>query len=143
MTVTFCGHGKIYYDESVRQELIKTAETLINDGADTFLLGGYGQFDGLCASILTGLKEKYPYIKIIPVIPYLNRDYYMKDYDESLYPPLENVPRKFCISRRNQWMVEKSDVLVCYIQNTFGGAYNTYCHAKRKNKKIINLYEKL
>lgn len=139
MTVTFCGHGKYNYGEEVRKRLSDEVEKLISEGADTFYLGGYGQFDGLAAGVLTELKEKYPHIKRILVIPYLNRDYYMRNYDESLYPPLENVPYKFCISKRNEWMVKKSDILLCYIRFTFGGAYKTFEIAKRAKKKIINL----
>lgn len=142
MTVTFCGHGKYTYDENKRNLLKQEAEKLINQGADTFYPGGYGQFDGLAAGVLTELKEKYPHIKRILVIPYLNRDYYMKNYDESLYPPLENVPYKFCISKRNEWMVKNSDILMCYIKFTFGGAYKTYKYAKNHKKTTINLFDK-
>jgi len=139
MTVTFCGHGKYNYGEEVRKRLSDEVEKLIFEGTDTFYLGGYGQFDGLAAGVLTELKRKHTEIKRILVIPYLNRDYYMANYDESLYPPLENVPYKFCISKRNEWMVKNSDILLCCIKFTFGGAYKTFEIAKRAKKKIINL----
>lgn len=142
MTVTFCGHGKLMYDENVKNRLSNELEKLIKGGADTFYLGGYGNFDGLASGVLTKLKEKYPGIKRIRVIPYLNRDYYMKNYDQSLYPPLESVPYKFCISKRNEWMVKNSEMLICYIEFTFGGAYNTFKYAKRRGKPIINLFDK-
>ena len=142
MTVTFCGHGKYVYGEDVKNQLKIEAEKLINQGAELFYLGGYGKFDGLASEVLTELKEKYPDIKRILVIPYLNRDYYTKNYDETLYPPLENVPFKFCISKRNEWMVKNSEVLVCFIENTYGGAYGTYKYAKRQKIKIINLSKK-
>ena len=142
MIVTFCGHGKYVYDEKVRNQLKTEVEKLINQGADLFYLGGYGRFDGLATQVVTELKEKYSHIKRVLVLPYLNRDYYTKNYDETLYPPLENVPKRFCISKRNEWMVKNSDALVCFIENTFGGAYNTYKCEKRRKIKIINLREK-
>ena len=142
MIVTFCGHGNYVYGEDIKNKLKVEAEKLINQGADLFYLGGYGKFDGLATEVLTELKEKYPQIKRILVIPYLNRDYYTQNYDETLYPPLEKVPLKFCISKRNEWMVKNSEAVVCFIENTFGGAYNTYKCAKRYKKAIINLNEK-
>ena len=139
MIVTFCGHGKYVYGEDVKNRLKAEAEKLINQGADLFYLGGYGRFDGLATQVLTELKETYPHIRRVLVIPYLNRDYYTQNYDETLYPPIENVPLRFCISKRNEWMVKNSQVLVCFIENTFGGAYNTYKCALRSKKIIINL----
>lgn len=139
MIVTFCGHGKYVYSEKVKNKLKTEVEKLINQGADLFYLGGYGRFDGLATQVVTELKKIYPHIKRILVIPYLNRDYYTQNYDETLYPPLENVPMRFCISKRNEWMVKNSQVLVCFIENTFGGAYKTYKYAQRCKKTIINL----
>lgn len=49
MIVTFCGHGEMTYSEETRKNLYDTVEELINQGADEFLLGGYGPFDLLAA----------------------------------------------------------------------------------------------
>lgn len=142
MIVTFCGHGKLMYDEETENRLKDEIERLINGGADTFYLGGYGRFDALASGVLTELKERHPEIKRILVIPYLNREYYLKNYDETLYPPLESVPPKFCISKRNEWMAKNADVVICFIKFTFGGAYKTYKYAKIHKKSIINLFDK-
>lgn len=45
MTVTFCGHAQFYGNTETRRWLVGVAEALISEGADTFLLGGYGGFD--------------------------------------------------------------------------------------------------
>ena len=60
-------------------------------------------------------------------------------YDDVVYPEIENVPLKFAISARNKWTVSQCDIVVVYINHTSGGAYEAAKHAKRKNKRIINL----
>lgn len=56
-----------------------------------------------------------------------------------IYPELDNVPLRFAISKRNKWMVEQADIVIAYITHTYGGAYATYRHAKKKNKEIYNI----
>ncbi len=59
-----------------------------------FLLGGYGRFDMISAMTVKELKKKYPHITSTLVIPYLTREYDLSLYDDSVYPPLENVPKR-------------------------------------------------
>lgn len=136
---SFCGHGQISYSEETQQELKDIIEALIIDGVDTFLLGGYGNFDFMAAHVVHDLKSQYPYIKSILVIPYLNREYNTKYYDDTEYPPIENVPMRYAIIKRNEWMVDKADVVIAYVKYDWGGAYKTYNYAKKKKKQIINI----
>ena len=136
MTVTFCGHAEIARSDNLRSWLISTIEPLIADGADTFYLGGYGAFDSLAAAVLRELKNTYPHIQIILVLAYLNRNTDTSGYDSTLYPELEKVPPRFVISKRNERMVEMSDVVVAYVTHGWGGAAKTLEYAKRKRKVI-------
>lgn len=136
MTVTFCGHAEIAQPDNLRSWLISTIEPLIADGADTFYLGGYGAFDSLAAAVLRELKKTYPHIQIILVLAYLNRNTDTSGYDSTLYPELEEVPPRFAISKRNERMVEMSDVVVAYVTYGWGGAAKTLEYAKRKGKVI-------
>ena len=140
-TVPFCGYSKLSLKkENTLFPIICTeAERLINNGADTFLLGGYGNFDYLCAQAVKKLKDKYPHITSILVIPYLNRTYNDELYDLTEYPPLERVPPRFAISKRNEYMVQKADVVIAYVKYDFGGASTTLNYAIRKKKEIILL----
>ena len=36
-------------------------------------------------------------------------------------------------------MVDKADLIIVYIDHSFGGAYQAYQYAKRKGKVIFNL----
>ena len=141
MTVTFCGHSEIFYSEDVYKKLSNIVENLIKDGADEFLLGGYGNFDNLAAKVVKELKLKYSHISSILVIPYLDRKYDLEMYDSTIYPPLEDVPRKFAISKRNCWMIENSDILVAFVKYSWGGAVKTLTYAQKRNKQIINIFK--
>lgn len=137
MIVTFCGHREVREPEKVRNWLYVTVEGLILEGADCFYLGGYGRFDAMAANIVRELKGKYPHIRSVLTLPYLDREYDLSGYDESIYPPLENVPRRYAISKRNEYMVDKADVVVAYVVYGFGGASKTLRYAERKQKWIV------
>lgn len=140
MNVTFCGHSEIYQTEPIRQWLLEIVEELIAQGAEKFLLGGYGHFDALAASAVWELKAKYPHIQSVLVLPYLDRKVNAENYDYTTYPPLERVPRRYAISHRNRWMVDHADVVVAYVLHSWGGAASTLEYAQRQ-KKAIRQYD--
>ena len=137
MIVTLCGHAQISQVEEVEKWLYAVSESLIEQGAVTFYLGGYGAFDGLAASVLREQKKRYPQIELVLVLAYLNDRRDTSGYDRTVYPPLETVPRRFAISHRNRWMVEVSDVVVAYVLHDWGGAATTLRYAKQKKKKTL------
>ena len=137
--VTICGHKEIADTSTVRVAVDETLRGLVSEGADYFLLGGYGGFDSLAAHVVYDLKRDNPQIHSTLVIPYLNRDYDTKLYDDTTYPPLEGVPLKFAISKRNEWMVDQADVVVAYVQHSWGGAAATLRYAESKHKRIIRI----
>jgi len=104
LKTTFCGHKEVADREAVERWLYEACTELIENGTDEFFLGGYGGFDYLCAAVLRNLKKSYPQIRLILILPYLNSSMITDGYDETLYPPLESVPKRFAISRRNEWM---------------------------------------
>lgn len=91
-------------------------------------------------------KISHPNARIIFVTPYLNKwlderkDYIEKEYDEILYPELEQTPLKFAISKRNEWMVKQADYVFAYVNTHYGGAYNALLFAAKHNKPYMNLY---
>ena len=137
MIVTFCGQREVFDPETVGAWLNKTVEELIREGADCFYLGGYGQFDALAAAAVRKQKERYLKIRSVLVLPYLDRKYDVSDYDETVYPPIESVPKRYAVLRRNEYMIDRSDVVIAFVTHSFGGAYKTLCYAKRKQKRIV------
>lgn len=143
MTVTFCGHAQISQSEKIEKWLYDVTQKLIEQGATTFYLGGYGAFDSLAASVLREQKKWHPQIELILVLAYLNTGRDTSGYDSTVYPPLETVPRRFAISHRNRWMVESTDVVVAYVLHDWGGAATTLRYAKQKKKQIISYRDEM
>ncbi|MBE6679754.1 MAG: DUF1273 family protein [Ruminococcaceae bacterium] len=144
----FAGH-KDTSCGSIKQKLQDTLIKLIeNENVQYFWIGNYGAFDKCAATVIKSLKKEYPDIKSELIIPYLTKDIinngdYYKNYDSILIaeiPP--NTPQKFRISKANEYMVKKCDYIVCYVDHTYGGAYQTLKSAQKKNIKIINLCDK-
>ena len=139
--VTFCGHREVQEPERVFKWLYETVSGLIRDGADVFYLGGYGGFGRMALSAVNKAKEAHPGLRAILVLPYLDRSMDLDAYDGSIYPPLEKVPRRYAISRRNRWMVDQADVVVAYVIHEWGGAATTLRYAEAKKKTIIRFPE--
>lgn len=135
--VTFCGHAELANPDAVRTWLVDTVESLISQGAVTFYLGGYGAFDRIAASVVREKKQQHPHIESVLVLPYLDREMDTSDYDATVYPPLESVPFRFAISKRNEWMVDVAEVVVACVTHDWGGAAKTLAYAKRKKKRIF------
>jgi len=148
MKITFVGHSLITSNAKVK-EIVK--EQMRNDIANVepviCYLGGYGDFDTICARACRELKEEYTDLKIVYVTPYMSLSEQIKIkelqeygfYDTSIYPPIENVPLKFAILKRNEWMVTNADLVIVYVNHSYGGAYKALQIAKRRKKKIINI----
>ena len=90
------------------------------------------------------MKADFPEVELIFITPYLDKNYSKLEfakyhYDDVIFPPLESVPRKFAILKRNERVVEEADLVISYVTYSRGGATKTLEYAKRKKKTIINL----
>ena len=148
MIITFCGHSNCLFcdeeKEKLKQLLIKEIR---KNPTCKFYLGGYGDFDSLCLRTLRELKKEFQDIELIFITPYLDKNYSKLEfakyhYDDVIFPPLESVPRKFAILKRNEWMVEEADLVIAYVMYSWGGAAKTLEYANRKKNQIINLATK-
>lgn len=146
MIVTFCGHAD--YNPSAHHEktILDLLEEKIGDRHAELYLGGYGSFDRFALLCGKRFQASHPNVKLIFISPYMPNDLeknHLKQivaaYDEIVYPPLERVPRRVAILRRNLWMVEHADLVVAYVIRSFGGAYQTLQHAQKCNKEIFEL----
>ena len=57
----------------------------------------------------------------------------------NVYPPIEKTPPRFAISKRNEWMMANADLIIAYVNHTYGGAYKSLGIAVQRKKKIINI----
>lgn len=145
MIITFCGHSNCLFNDGIKEQLknILVSE-IIKNPTCKFYLGGYGDFDVLCLRTLRDLKADFPEIELIFITPYLDKNYSKLEfakyhYDDVIFPPLESVPRKSAILKRNEWMVNEADLVIACVMYSWGGAAKTLEYAKRKKKTIINL----
>ncbi len=145
----FAGHSDIW-DSSLAEKIKSIAEDLIvNHYVREFWVGNYGKFDGFAASVIRELQRTYSNVKLDLVIPYLTKsineykELYYKKCDNILIADIpENTPKRFHITKANEYMVNNSDFLICYIQRSWGGAITTYKYAKRKKLQIFNIAER-
>lgn len=145
---TFFGHSFCILSDEKKQKLNDIIEDLIlNHDVDEFWIGEYGDFDDLSRRAVWSAKKKYPHIKVtLPLVyPYKDqeeKEYLERTYDYVFHPiGIEDGPPKFTITRRNKYVAENCDYVVCYVDVKRGGAYRAVRRAKTLGKHIINLYE--
>lgn len=146
MIVTFCGHARFSKSEEYEKKILAFLEEKIGDQPADMYLGGYGSFDSFAYDCCKKYKETHPSVSLVFVTPYMTIDYQKNHlnyqnarYDSILYPEIEDKPKRYAITYRNKYMVEKADYVVAYVSHDWGGAYTAYKHAKRNGKAILNL----
>lgn len=140
-TAVFIGNRDCYGVNTahIREAIIHA----INSGITTFLSGGQGYFDEICATIVHQLKREYPNINNVLVIPYRNFKIFDKNiFDEIIYPfdKLEEsyLSYRVAIPERNRIIVSWSSMAISYVYRN-GGASKTLELAKKANLEIIDL----
>ena len=147
MIITFCGHSNYSCNQDDENRLLYLFNKIIQNQQVEFYLGGYGSFDAFALKCAKKYKASHPNTKLIFVTPYLNewltsrKNTLENLYDDIIYPELEHTPLKFAISKRNEWMIKKSDFVIGYVKTHYGGAYKTLLYAHKHNKPYINLYQ--
>ena len=133
----FFGHREVIHN--IRPKLTAIIEKLITeDNVTEFYVGHQGQFDNMVYSVL---KANYPHIRYTVVLAYMPDEHIKELYGEdTLFPDgLENVPKKFAISKRNDWMIQQSGYAVCYVHIITGGASKFREKAEKKGIKVIDV----
>lgn len=132
---TFFGHSDCH--ESVYPVLKEKIQELIkNTDVSCFYVGNNGRFDSLAVRALRELQKEYPHISYFVVFAYLPDE----STENSIYPEgLETVPKRFCIDKRNRWMLSKADYVVSYVTRNIGGAAKFSALAQKQNKTVFNI----
>ena len=137
LTCVFFGHKDT--PSSVKEELEKLLiDLIVNKGIKHFLVGNNGSFDFMVKKVLSELEKSYDITYSI-VLAYLPKDNH-EDCSNTLFPEgIELAPKRFAITYRNRWLVNQSDFVVCYVNHSYGGAWQYMKMAQSKNKTVINL----
>jgi len=154
-SICFTGHRKIENSFSVREATEKEVIKLIKKGAQRFYVGMAEGFDLLAGEIIVNLKWKYPHIQLCAVLPchpeYQTENMSTEDLILYMYvlsradgeEMLSDEYYKGCFHARNRFLVEKSDLCICYLTQKSGGTAYTVRKAKEKGIEIINVADKI
>jgi len=152
-TVSFFGHRKIenFFALEARmehliRELLRTREYV------EFLVGRNGEFDQLAASTVLRLKRLVgsKNSSLILVLPYMTAEFennqksFASYYDEiEISEAAAGKHFKAAIQTQNCEMVDRSDMVICYVTRKNGGAYSTVQYAQKQGKRIFNVAENI
>lgn len=113
-----------------------------------FLVGRNGDFDQCVSSSVLRVRKNHrddnsalvlvlPY----PTAEYLNNENYFHDYysDIEISHAASMAHPKSAIQIRNREMVDRADLIICYIEHEKGGAWQTVEYAMKQGKTVINL----
>lgn len=151
-TCCFTGHrdiSKIKVME-LKLKLPKIIEKLITEKCVIYFgVGGALGFDMLAEKSVLKLKKKYPFIKLILVLPCKNHNknwkiadklelnFIAKQADKISYISENYTP--YCITLRNRRLVNNSKYCICYLNKPTGGTAYTVNYAQENGLEIINL----
>lgn len=148
-TVAFFGHRYIDNPPRVEELLEEQIRNLIDENEYVeFLVGRNGDFDRCVSSAVRRVRKNYrdDNSSLVLVLPYLTAEYlnneqYFHDYytDVEISYEASKAHPKSAIQIRNREMVDRADLVVCYIEENAGGAWKTYQYAITKGKDIIKL----
>ena len=145
----FAGHRDVNKEE-ILYKIKEKAEILIkNFGVKEFLVGAYGMFDAYAAVAIRELKQIYGDIELILIVPYLTKDLvkykniYDTKYDDICIAEIsERTPKRYHIIKANEYMVNSSDYMICYIKRSWGDSVRTFEYAK-KRIEVFNLADEI
>ncbi len=148
----FSGHRNLPEDcTELRSNLKKAIISLIEQDVVYFGSGAALGFDQLAAETVLGLKESYPHIRLIMVLPCPPKEQSLKwskkqqeHYIELLgkADKVRVLAPKYtsgCMLDRNRHLVDCSAYLICYLRKLSGGTFYTVKYAERQGVKILQL----
>lgn len=148
-TVTFIGHRYIENFSAVENQLDDLIRSLLHKYEYVeFLVGRDGDFDQIASSAVLKVRKDIgdDNSSLVWVMPYESAEYRLnkKSFDE-YYSEIEICDKsaqahyKAAIQIRNQCMVDRANLIICYVSHKSGGANQTVKYAREHNKEIINL----
>ncbi len=151
LTVSLFGHRFIEDSQTVEQKLYELLRIIMSRGDRDveFLVGRNGDFDLMTASVVRRLKRELNSnnVFLTLVLPYetaelRNNTEAFENYYDSIEISEASADQnfKYAITARNRDMIDRSDMVVVYVENQSGGAYQSLRYADKNEKKIVNLY---
>lgn len=150
-TVSFFGHRHLDNSFLVEQRLESLIRELISTKAYVeFLVGRDGEFDQLVASTVRRCKRaiRDDNSALVLVLPYETAEFQNNEqsfcayYDEvEICEASAKAHYRSAHQIRNRSMVDRSDLVVFYVDHNSGGAYKTMQYANKMEADTINLVD--
>lgn len=143
--IVLFGHRDLNDQRKVEEGLTNILKELLqSEEYIEIFIGRNGEFDVFAASVVKRVMKAFGNGKIgmTLVLPYPDKDieYYYDYYDSVMIPEcIGKTHPKGAITKRNKWMVEEADLVICFIEREQGGAYSAYKYAQKQGIEIINL----
>lgn len=148
-TVSFFGHRSVPFSPILENNIRNIIIKLISEKEYVdFLVSRGGDFDYLVTTQIRKVKQTTfdANSSLIWVQPYHLSEYQQNKAAFDNYYDLVEICEesalaypKRAIQIRNRKIIERSDLVVCYVTENSGGAYNALMYAKKINKPILNL----
>ena len=141
---TFFGHRDC--SAEIVPRLREAILALVADrGVDLFYVGHQGKFDAIVRRVLCELQQELPQMRYAVVLAYPpGMGNALEDYSDTMLPEgIETAHPRYAISRRNDWLLQRSDYVITYITHSWGGAAQYAKKALRLKKTVIPLCDTL
>ena len=121
----------------LEQEILIFSEKNVNV---TFLIGNNGNFDFLAQSTLETLCRKGKNIDYTIVLSRIDEAPLNRRSERTIFPEeLSGVLPKYAISKRNEWIIRRSNFAICYVSRIASNSSKMLSKLQRRNVKTINL----
>ena len=148
-SVAFFGHRYIDNPLKVEELLEEQIRKLINEKEYVdFVVGRNGEFDQCVSSTVLRVRKNVrddnsALVLVLPYVTaeYLNNEEYFHDYytDIEISYSASMAHPKSAIQIRNREMVDRASLIICYIEENTGGAWQSVKYAIEQGKTVINL----
>lgn len=150
-TCCFTGHRQLPSEEQaeIANKLERVIAVLYQKGIRYYGAGGALGFDALAAQTVLNLRESYPGMKLILVLPGLTQTRGWRSEDVAEYERIKELADKIvytsqqytrnCMHKRNRHLVDHSGVCICYLTKDSGGNAYTVKYARKQELNVFNI----
>ena len=133
----------------LKERMRAAVASLIEEGYTRFITGMAQGSDIWFAECVLALRDVYPDVELVAAVPYAGQRDRLSAADRFRYDRIINECAetvvlsgeytKFCMNKRNRYMVDNSDVVLVVGYAPSGGTVNTRAYAEKKGKRIVDL----
>lgn len=146
------GHRKIPSDmaDDIRRRLICTVDRLYAEkNITTYYAGGAQGFDTLASEVVIERRAVLSDLRLVVVVPYAGQAAQWSCDEKARYERIKDDANdviclakhyyRGCMQHRNRYLVDHSDVCVCYLTEPTGGTAYTVGYARKQGIPVLNL----